>query len=290
VFCVIITKKEEEGFSMLNKLKKYLVKPEIYAPSTNSFWNNPHISENMLDAHLEPESEAASRNHEFINKSVEWIATISPPVKYADLLDLGCGPGLYTKRFHKAGYTVTGIDFSKRSIEYAEVEAVLNNADIAYIYRSYLNIDYKEQFDVITLIYCDYAALSTCDRKTLLDKIYKALKPGGMFIFDVFTHKMKLPESQTWYYSQDSGFFCDKPHLCLNSVYQYPDERVELRQTIVITEYDVVTYNIWDCFYNKDELINEVLPIGFSSYKIYSDVAGKAYSDDSETLCGVFVK
>ncbi|MDR2599597.1 MAG: class I SAM-dependent methyltransferase [Oscillospiraceae bacterium] len=275
---------------MLNKLKKYLVKPEIYTPGTNSMWDDYHISENMLDAHLEPENEAASRNHKFIDKSVKWITNIAPPAKYANLLDLGCGPGLYTKRFHKAGYTVTGIDFSKRSIEYAEVEAVLCNVDITYIYRSYLNIDYKEQFDIITLIYCDYAALSKSDRKILLEKIYQALKPGGMFIFDVFTHKMKLPASQTWYYSPDSGFFCDNPHLCLNSVYQYPDEHVELRQTIVVTEDDVKTYNTWECFYNIEQLVDEVLPIGFSSYKIYSDVAGKAYSDDSETLCGVFVK
>jgi len=275
---------------MFNELTKYLIKPELYASSTSALWDNPHISEGMLSAHLEPDNDASSRSHDFIDKSVKWITQIAAPEKYKNLLDLGCGPGLYTQRFHNAGYTVTGIDFSERSIRYAEVETTLNKADIKYHYMNYLTIDYEEQFDVITLIYCDYAALSISDRDLLLNKVHKALKPGGKFIFDVFTHKMRLPESHSWYYSDSEGFFNDKPHLCLNSVYQYVEDRVELRQSIIITDDDVECYNVWDCFYNKDELLNEVKPAGFRSYDLYGDVAGKKYSDTGDIICAVFTK
>jgi SAM-dependent methyltransferase len=239
---------------------------------------------------MEPESDASSRKHNFIGKSVEWIAKIAPPAKYENLLDLGCGPGLYAQRFYKAGYNVKGIDFSERSVKYAEVEAVLNKTDIEYFYKNYLTIDYEGQFDVITLIFCDYAALSASDKALLLRKVHRALKQGGKFILDVFTHKMRLPESRAWYFSESEGFFCDKPHLCLNSVYQYTEDRAELRQSIVITDDDVQCYNIWDCFYNKDELVNEVMPTGFSTYEIYGDIAGKEYSDTGDTICAVFTK
>ena len=180
---------------MLNKLAKLCIKPELYAPSSSAFWDDPHISEGMLNAHLEPGNDASSRKHDFIDKSVEWIAKIAPPAMYKNLLDLGCGPGLYALRFHNAGYFVKGIDFSERSIKYAEVEAALHKADIEYYYKNYLTIDYDEQFDVITLIFCDYAALSASDKALLLQKVYKALKRGGKFVFDVFSHKMRLPES-----------------------------------------------------------------------------------------------
>ena len=48
--------------------------------------------------------------------------------------------------------------------------------------------------------------------------------------------------------------------------------------------------NIWDCFYNKEELIDEVMPVGFSSYDLYGDIAGKEYSDTDDTICAVFTK
>jgi len=276
---------------MFNELSAYLDRPELYAPSSDAFWNGPHISGIMLDCHLDPDHDSATRKLEFVDKSVNWIKKIAPPSEYPLLLDLGCGPGLYAEKFNNAGYKVTGIDFSERSIRYAEVQAVLNKTEIEYICQDYRTIDYLEQFDLITLIYCDYAALSVIDRRVLLQKIYKALKPGGKFIFDVFTHKMRKPESQSWYSSNNGGFYTDRPHLCLESVYQYDDDdQTELRRSIVITSGSIHWYNIWDHFFSKDEIIKEFMPAGFSMYEIYGDIAGAEYSDKSETLCGVFVK
>ena len=88
-----------------------------------------------------------------------------------------------------------------------------NKSNIAYYYQNYLTIDYTEQFDVITLIYCDYAPLSITDRLILLRKVYQVLKPNGKFIFDVFTPLMRKAENRSWYYSEESGFWNKKPHI-----------------------------------------------------------------------------
>lgn len=276
---------------MFNELKKYITKPELYTPSTNKFWDDDHISKGMLEAHLNPDLEAASRKHEFLDKSVNWISKIAPSSQYKLLLDLGCGPGLYTERFKNAGYSVTGMDFSKRSIEYAKEQTLINKSNIEYHYQNYLTINYIEQFDVITLIYCDYAALSFMDRLTLLKKVYQALKPGGKFIFDVFTPVMRKAESHLWQYSDKGGFLSEKSHICLESVYQYDDEdKTELRQYIVITEDAVNCYNIWDHFFTRDALLPEIQAIGFSTFEFYGDIAGKEFSQTGETICGVITK
>jgi 2-polyprenyl-3-methyl-5-hydroxy-6-metoxy-1,4-benzoquinol methylase len=91
----------------------------------------------MLKAHLDPTWDAASRNHAFIAKSVDWITQIAPPMQYMKLLDLGCGPGLYAERFNTKGYEVTGIDYSHRSLDYARNSALQNGSDITYIYQDY---------------------------------------------------------------------------------------------------------------------------------------------------------
>ena len=276
---------------MFNKLSDYLTKPRLYIPSTGAFWDDEHISKGMLEAHLNPDWHAATRKLDFVDNSVKWIASIAQPVQYQNLLDLGCGPGIYAERFRKAGYTVTGIDFSRRSIDYANEQTLHNKSNIKYHYQNYLTIDYKEQFDVITLIYCDYAALSIKDRLILLSKIYQALKPKGKFIFDVFTPLMRKSESHSWYYNEEGGFWNEEPHVCLDSVYQYDDEdHTELRQSIVMTENSVNCYNIWDHYFTKEDLISEIQPIGFNLYEFYGDITGKEFSDTGETICGVFTK
>lgn len=276
---------------MFNELKKYTTKPQLYAPSTNKFWDDEHISKGMLEAHLNPNWDAATRKHEFLDKSVNWISKIAPPSQYQFLLDLGCGPGLYAERFNCTGYSVTGVDFSKRSIAYAKEQTLINKSNIQYHYQNYLTIDYTEQFDVITLIYCDYPALSITDRLILLRKVYQALKPNGKFIFDVFTPLMRKEESRSWQYYEEGGFFSEKPHICLESVYQYDDEdKTELRQSIVITKETVNCYNIWDHFFTKETLLSEIQTEDFSAFEFYGDIAGEEFSDKSETICGVFTK
>lgn len=276
---------------MFQELKKYASKPPLYAPSTNTFWDDEHISKGMLAAHLNPSWDAATRKPEFLDKSVAWISKIAPASEYKLLLDLGCGPGLYAERFSSLGYSVTGVDFSRRSIAYAAEQALLNKSNIQYHYQNYLTMDYTEQFDVITLIYCDYAALSISDRLLLLRKIYQALKPNGKFIFDVFTPLMRKNESRSWKYYEEGGFWNEKPHICLEAVYQYKDEdNTELRQCIVITEETVNCYNIWDHFFTKEVLLLEIQSGGFSKLEFYGDIAGKAFSDAGESICGVFTK
>ena len=146
----------------------FLKKPDIDSLRENSMyntlWDDDHISKGMLEAHLNPDWDAATRNHAFLDKSVKWISEIAPPSRFKKLLDLGCGPGLYAERFVKTGYSVTGIDFSKRSIEYAKEQTKCNGSGIEYHYQNYLSLDYTEEFDLVTLIYCDYAALSVSDR------------------------------------------------------------------------------------------------------------------------------
>jgi len=280
---------------MFSKLIGLIEKPELSTVSGNSvyhaLWDDEHISKGMLEAHLNPDRDAASRNHAFLDKSANWIAKLVPSSQYTKLLDLGCGPGLYAERFVKAGFTVTGVDFSERSIKYAKEQTVLNDSGIEYHYQNYLAIDYTEQYDVVTLIYCDYAPLSFKDRLTLLEKVYQALKPGGKFILDVFTPKMRRKENCSWQYFKNGGFFSAKSHLLLEADYQYDDnDETELHQHIVITSDDVKCYIVQNHFFTKESMLSEIQPIGFSMFEFFGDVAGSKYSDTGETICGVFTK
>ncbi|MDL0297824.1 class I SAM-dependent methyltransferase, partial [Clostridioides difficile] len=263
----------------------YLERPELYKQSEINFWDDEYISKQLLKAHLDTNFEGASRNFNFIEDSVNWIVTVANPVNYPKLLDLGCGPGLYAEKFAQKGYKVTGIDFSKRSINYAQNRNKETNLNINYLFQSYLNMNYNEEFDLSTLIYCDYGALSTENRRLLMEKIYDSLKPGGKLILDVFTINKynNFEEIKYWEINEDGGFWSNEKYLCLQDNCKYNDYNT-LEQTLVITEKDENVFYVWNHYFSKESFLLEVENIGFKSVEFFSNVKGEAYSDDSMTM------
>ena len=271
---------------MLYNIEKYMKRPPLYAPSTSKFWDDEHIPKGMLEAHLNPEFESATSTLDFVQNSVEWISETVPAREYSRLIDLGCGPGIYAELFDDAGYQVTGIDLSKRSIDYARRSAKEKNKDITYECGSYLTMNYQGQFNLATLIYCDFGVLSTQERAELLGKIYSALYPGGRLILDVFTPQQYADQEEyrDWVY-EESGFWSPKPYLCLNSLYHYEEESTFLRQHIVVTEDTSNCYNVWEHTFTKDELTHELCMAGFEIAGFYSDVTGTVESNNGKQLC-----
>ena len=271
---------------MIQTIQKFMKKPELYAPGTAKFWDDEHISKGMLQAHLAPTLDSATRNHTFVGQSVDFISSVAPPRHYPHLLDLGCGPGIYAERFDTAGYRVTGIDLSERSVDYARQSARKNSREITYRVGDYLALDVCGQFDVVTLIYCDFGVLPTESRTRLLYHINTALRPGGLLIFDVFTpfQYSGKPEYRSWECSEN-GFWKAVPHLCLTSFHRYEDQHTFLTQYIVATEDNIDCYNIWEHTFTKDELQQDLTRSGFRIMRICGDIAGGPAACDGKQMC-----
>lgn len=274
---------------MYKKILEYAKeKPPVYTPSSRKFWDDEHISKQMLEAHLDPDFEGASRKHSFIKQSVQWIASLYENKNEKKLLDLGCGPGIYAELFEESGFIVTGMDFSKRSINYAKKNAKSKQKNIEYFYQNYLTMDYENQFDVVTLIYCDFGVLNPKDRLELLCKIKRALKPSGILILDGFT-KLQLSvsvEKELMEYC-DSGFWNPTPYVCIQRNFHYDKPEVFLEQYLVITEDECNCYNMWNQIFSKDSLTKELQQAGFDRMEFFDDVCGKTFSGDSNTICVV---
>lgn len=155
-------------------------------------WTDEYISKQLLEIHLDPAIDLASRKKQSIDKTIEFISQFcnKPTLR---ILDLGCGPGLYAERLAELGHKVTGIDFSERSIKYASSQAKSKGLSVDYICMDYLNIEYQDEFDIVLLIYTDFGVLIPTDRKRLLANVHNALKLNGIFIFDVI-NKINLEQ------------------------------------------------------------------------------------------------
>ncbi|WP_434133874.1 class I SAM-dependent methyltransferase [Sporomusa sphaeroides] len=270
---------------MFNSISRVLEKPPLYTKSEVAFWNDEHISKQMLKAHLDPEFEGASRKLTFIDKSAAWIKEIVPPSNFPLLLDMGCGPGIYAERLATAGYQVTGIDFSKRSIDYAQNSALEQGLDITYLYQNYLDMDLNKLFDFIIMIYCDYGALSTTDRQIVMQKVFNHLRPGGKFLLDVFSAAKynHFQEKKTWEICHNGGFWREDKYVVLNGCYKYSNN-VTLEQISIISSRETATYYLWNSYFTKETLIKEANDAGFKVCKVFGDVTGNPYQEDNFTI------
>ena len=270
---------------MFNNLNQALSRPKLYKQTQGEFWNEPHISTQMLKAHLDPHSEGASRSHDFIERSAGWIANTLSPQNYPRLLDIGCGPGLYAEKFAQEGFKVTGVDFSRRSIDYARLSSQQQGLAIDYYYQNYLQLDLPSEFDLATMIYCDYGALSTDSRRLVLRNIREHLQVGGMLLLDVFsmTSYENFAAGQSWTRRDEGGFWREDAYIELKGCYKYPPN-VTLEQFVIVSGTEIQTYYIWNTYFSEQSLIKELQAAGFEVCQVLGDVAGAQYSGASRTI------
>ena len=163
-------------YSQLQEINRRPTPFEHYTAA--ELWTDEHTSSKMLNHHLNGSNDVSSRNTEFIEKSVAWIVRRFGLAENKSVVDFGCGPGLYAERLAASGADITGVDFSERSLRYARERAQSAGMAIDYVCANYLGFESDKRFDLITLIMCDFFALSPDQRRALLDKFRGHLNPG----------------------------------------------------------------------------------------------------------------
>lgn len=259
--------------------------PSVWSKYTaGQLWADPHVAKQMLEFHLNQDVELASRNERFIDESVTWLKTTFGLGENAKVIDFGCGPGLYTSRFAQCGADVTGVDFSANSLDYARQYADEHALSITYVEQNYLGFETEATFDLITMIMCDFCALSPQQRGGLLKKWEQMLAPDGAIVFDVYTDKAfaSRKESSTFERNLMNNFWAPCDYFGFINVFKYIEEKVKLdKYTIVLPDEVRVIYN-WLQFFTLEALTEEVEAQGLRIDSIYNDVRGEEYTGSEE--------
>lgn len=261
------------------------VTPPLFEPGEPVFWNDPYISSSMLQAHLDPTIDAASRRPETMDRTVAyWFETglLKPGMK---VLDLGCGPGLYAERLGRAGTIVVGLDLSERSLEYARGRAAEEQLPIEYRCMDFFTMEYIDAFDAVIQVYGELCVFSDEKRDALLQLIYRALKKEGQFIFDVTTRALRARKGlrRGWYMS-NGGFWRPGRHLVLEQGYDYPTASAWLDQYIVIDERTAAVYRNWYHDYSLDDLNCALMASGFVTRHVWNDLTGSPFTEGGDWI------
>lgn len=272
----------------LKDIIKLSTKPTLYSKGTSIMWKDPYISNQLLETHLSQGTDLASRKDETIAGTVNWILE-QAPAKKMSLLDIGCGPGLYAEKFAEKGHSVTGIDFSEKSIGYAKRVCSEKGLNIRYRVEDYLSLNNVAEFDLVILIFTDFGVLFPEERQMLMKRIFTALKPGGFFIFDVLNQNFSAgaEPSPSWE-AAEKGFWRGIPYLALSDTFLYEREDVILNQHIVLDETGrTEVYRFWAHRFTDGQLSNMLTEAGFSNIKCHRNVipSSELYRAEDVTFC-----
>jgi len=248
------------------------------------FWDDPHISKSMLEAHLNTEHDAASRRPGTIDREVQYLIS-SGVLKRGDrVLDLGCGPGLYASRLAENGMKVTGVDISKRSLDYASRSAREKGLEINYRCLNFFDIVYSDEFDAVLQTHGELGTFSDDKRDELLGKIRTMLKPEGLLIFDVTSTTPRPEEPRSRWYIADGGFWRPDRHLVLEQAFNYPEENVRVDQYIVVDNKNITVYRTWIHDYTLKSIKPVLEKAGFHLEHAWNDLAGTPYKAGGEWI------
>lgn len=259
------------------ELEEINERPRPFSRSTTQqLWTEPHLAEQMLRAHLDQGQDVASRNAGFISRSVQWIAETFAVGSGSAVLDLGCGPGLYANRIARTGAQVTGVDFSRHSLDFAEAAAADEGLPVSYVEASYLGWQPQAPADLVLMTMCDFGTLAPEQRAEVLATVRDTLRAGGAFLFDVHSpaYFAAAHEAVGYSWAPSGGFWSAEPYFVFENTLKYDGASVLLERFEVVERSRRRTFYNWTQCFDADALADELGEAGMRVEQVVGSVAG----------------
>jgi SAM-dependent methyltransferase len=265
--------------------------PQPWAEGEKIPWNDPEFSRRMLHEHLSQAHDAASRRSSVIDRHVAWIHDPVLGGRPAHILDLSCGPGLYTSRLARLGHACTGIDFSPASIRYAREQAAAAGLSCTYVEQDLRAGRYGHGYDLAMLIFGEINVFRRADAAAILRHAREALRPGGVLVLEAHTDAAvrAIGERPRFWYSAHPGLFSDRPHLCLRESFWDAGARVATERYFIVDAASgaVVRHAASVQAYTLDEYAALLTACGFEMPAFHPDLGGAAGDPSGEFVVAV---
>ncbi|EYE89428.1 S-adenosylmethionine-dependent methyltransferase [Fervidicella metallireducens AeB] len=200
-------------------------------------------------------------------------------------LELGCGTGNMTFRLKENGIDVTAVDISRDMLTIAEEKARNKRLKIMFLNQDMTKINTGKEYDFV-FSFCDgYNYILTEEKLEKSFKgVYKHLKPGGYFIFDISTsHKLKNIMG-------NNTFTMNRDELCYIWDNYLEDDILEMYITFFVKE--GVLYRRFDekheqKIYDLNNLKQILIETGFKNVEVYEDYSFESVKENS--IRGTFI-
>ncbi|MEM7159118.1 MAG: class I SAM-dependent methyltransferase [Myxococcota bacterium] len=252
--------------------------PSPWAEGDNIPWDDPEFSARMLEHHLSEAHDLASRRASTVETHVRWLHERVLAERASNVLDLGCGPGLYLHRLAELGHQGVGIDFGPASIEYAHRRAQAQGLTCHFVHADLRAGDFGLGFDLAMLIYGQLNVFRREQAEAIVRAAAASLRPGGALVLEVQTAADLRGDgtpTRSWS-SKASGLFSPKPHLTLHERFwdEETNTKTERWHVIEAQTSQVRRYALSSVAYETAEIIELLQRLGFIDVERFDSSLG----------------
>ena len=196
------------------------------------------------------------------------------------VLDLCCGPGRFSIPLASKGFEVTGVDRTAFLLKKARARARKARVKIEWVQQDMRDFSRPGAFDMVVNMYTSFGYFD--DRQHDLDVLrhtFTNLKPGGIFLIDVFGKERVARVFQpTAAESFEDGTMLVKRHEIF-------DDWTRIRnEYIVIRNGQAKTFSFHHTIYSGQELRDRLQLAGFRDVRLYGNLDGDDYGLRAERL------
>ena len=219
-----------------------------------------------------------AQSYDRLTNDVDYDATVD---FYFDILkreglsprtavDLACGTGSVALRLARTGLQVTAVDMSWEMLTVAQQKAAEEDLYPHFACQKLQELHLPRGVDlaVCALDSIDYI-LDPNDCKKAMERVYKALNPGGCFIFDVNTpEKLRAMDGQIFLDEDDDvycvwrGEFDEETNIC-----SYGMDLFQRRADVWHRSFEEHR----EYAYSAQTLVTYLRSAGFTSIAVYGD-------------------
>jgi len=264
------------------------IPPVPWAEGDNIPWNDPEFSKRMLKEHLSQDHDAASRRFEKIDEQVQWIHRVLLSEQPTRILEIACGPGLYTSRLARLGHTCVGVDFAPAPLAYAQDCARKEGLACTYLLQDVRDAEYGDGFGLTMMISGQFNVFSRTDVRRILDKAFVALQGDGLLLLEPqkFATVKGAGTTKASWWSVPGGLdvFSAEPHLCLMESFWDDQAQASTQRYFVI---DAATGNVTrhalsNEAYTEEQFRSALADAGFQDIRFFPSLVGVA--DESQAV------
>ena len=161
--------------------------------------------------------EALAQSYDRLTNDVDYEATVDfymqilarEGIRPRNVVDLACGTGSVTAILARMGYPVLGVDMSEEMLTVAAMKTQQIEPMPRFSCQKLQQLRLPRAVDlaVCALDSLDYI-LDPADCAEAIRRVYRALNPGGVFIFDVNTpEKLRAMDGQV-FLDEDDDVYC----------------------------------------------------------------------------------